>query len=223
MQRLVGADGAAIEEKFDSDAEGIDIDGDIATVSFERRHRVVEYRLDPDLMGAPLRQLPTLVPPREMRLNKGFETIVHAPADGPLAGARLIVAERSIDAAGDSFAAVLEGPEKGVFTVARHDDFDITDGAFLPGGDLLLLERYFSAFTGVRMRLRRIDAASIRPGATVDGDILLTADMDRQIDNMEGLDVWRRTDGATMISVISDENQSFLQRNLYLEFELPED
>jgi hypothetical protein len=40
---------------------------------------------------------------------------------------------------------------------------------------------------------------------------------------MEGLDVWRRGDGALMVSLISDDNQSFLQRTLYLEFILHED
>ena len=40
---------------------------------------------------------------------------------------------------------------------------------------------------------------------------------------MEGLDVWRRADGKLMVSLISDDNHSILQRNLYLEFILHED
>jgi hypothetical protein len=46
--------------------------------------------------------------------------------------------------------------------------------------------------------------------------------MNYQIDNMEGLDVWRRGDGALMVSIVSDDNQSLLQRNVYLEFRLDE-
>jgi hypothetical protein len=46
--------------------------------------------------------------------------------------------------------------------------------------------------------------------------------MSYQIDNMEGLDVWRRADGVLMVSIVSDDNQSLLQRNLYLEFRLDE-
>ena len=38
---------------------------------------------------------------------------------------------------GNIFAAIIEGPNKGIFTVRRNGDFDITDGAFLPDGDLL--------------------------------------------------------------------------------------
>ena len=47
--------------------------------------------------------------------------------------------------------------------------------------------------------------------------------MSYQIDNMEGLDVWRRGDGALIVSIISDDNHSILQRNLYLEFKLLEE
>ncbi|MDP3897223.1 MAG: hypothetical protein Q8Q62_11160, partial [Mesorhizobium sp.] len=72
----------------------------------------------------------------------------------------------------------------------------------------------------VAFRIRRIDLATIRAGATLDGPIILSADMSSQIDNMEGLDVWTRADGATMVSIVSDDNHSMLQRNLYLEFRL---
>ena len=44
-----------------------------------------------------------------------------------------------------------------------------------------------------------------------------------QIDNMEAMDVWQRADGAVMVSLMSDDNHSILQRNLYLEFILHQD
>ena len=44
--------------------------------------------------------------------------------------------------------------------------------------------------------------------------------MSYQIDNMEGIDAWTRADGQVMVSLISDDNHSILQRNLYLEFAL---
>jgi hypothetical protein len=71
---------------------------------------------------------------------------------------------------------------------------------------------------GVKMRLRRLDGAGIVGGGLADGPVLMEADMSYQIDNMEGLDVWRRGDGALMVSLVSDDNNSILQRNLYLEF-----
>jgi hypothetical protein len=220
MMPMVDAAGEPIEGKWETDAEGLAMRDGIATVSFERQHKILEFELTPDAMKAPVAVLDYVVPHAELRQNSGFETIAYAPPDGALAGARVAVTERSIDADGNIFAAILEGPHKGVFKVARSGDFDITDGAFLPGGDLLLLERRFSMATGVAMRLRRIAGDTIRPGGLADGPVLLEANMAYQIDNMEGLDVWRRDDGALIISIVSDDNHSILQRNLYLEFEL---
>jgi len=85
---------------------------------------------------------------------------------------------------------------------------------------MLILERSFSFTSGVAMRLRRLKAETIRPGAVADGPVLVEADMGYDIDNMEGLDVWRRADGALMVSIVSDDNRSLIQRNLYLEFRL---
>lgn len=218
MMPILGSDGKPLPDKAHADAEGLDVRDGIATASFERNHRITEYRLAPEAMGKPLRDLDFLVPRGELRQNRGFETVAHAPKDGPLAGARVAIAERSIDEAGNSFAAILEGPRKGVFKVRRSDEFDITDGAFLPDGDLLLLERSFTMAGGLKMRLRRIHGESVEKGAVADGPVLLQADMGYQIDNMEGLDVWTRDDGALMVSLISDDNHSILQRNLYLEF-----
>lgn len=207
--------------KWETDAEGLAVDGNRLLVSFERDHRITEYRADTELLNIrTIGDIPYLVPTRELRRNRGFETIAVAPRENPRAGLTVAVSEKSLDRDGNIFAAVLEGPGKGVFKVARHDEFDITDGAFLPDGDLLLLERSFSIASGVRMRLRRIPGGQLTKGAMADGEVLLAADMGYQIDNLEGMDVWRRGDGATMVSLVSDDNQSLLQRNLYLEFRL---
>lgn len=218
MVPMVDDAGAPVVGKWNADAEGLEVDGGIATISYERDHRISEFEMTPDGIRAPVRHLDFVVPRRELRQNRGFETVAQSPADGPLAGARVGVTERSIDEEGNIFAAILEGPRKGVFKVVRRDGFDVTDGAFMPDGDLLLLERRFSMADGVAMRLRRIGARAIRAGGLADGPVLLEADMSYQIDNMEGLDVWRGGDGALMVSLISDDNHSILQRNLYLEF-----
>jgi hypothetical protein len=158
------------------------------------------------------------IPARELRSNRGFEMIAKSPAGGALNGARVTVTEKSLDAKGNVLAAIMDGPGKGMFSVVRSDEFDVSDGDFLPDGDMLLLERRFNMATGIALRIRRIKAADIVKGATVDGEILLEADMGYQIDNMECLDVWQRADGAVMVSLASDDNHSILQRNLYLEF-----
>jgi len=202
--------------------EGVDVER-VATVGFERNQRIAQFRIDPDNMKAPFKQLDFLVPAREIRQNRGFETVTHANPYGQHEGGLVVVSEKSLDKAGNIFAAIIEGPHKGVFTVKRNGEFDITDGAFLPDGDLLLLERSFSMARGVKMRLRRIYGESVEKGAVADGPVLMEADMGYQIDNMEGLDVWTRDDGALMVSLVSDDNHSILQRNLYLEFILHQD
>jgi hypothetical protein len=219
---ILGEDGLPLDGKRDSDAEGMNVSGRKVTVSFERNHRIAEYDLDVENFASRPKTLPLPVPREELRTNRGFETIAYAPSGSPLRGARVAVTEMSLNRDDDIFAAVLEGPRKGIFYVRRKDGFDISDGDFLPDGDLLLLERKYSIITGISIRLRRIPGDSIRPDATVDGPALLNADLSYQIDNMEGLDVWQAADGSTRISMISDDNFSLVQRNLYLEFRLAE-
>jgi hypothetical protein len=213
--------GDLLHEKWRSDAESLVVAGDRVAVGFEREHRIDSYRLDyRTLHMVPRRRLPLLIPLRELRRNRSLEALTVAPASSPLGASRVVVTERSLNKRGDIFAAVLEGPRKGIFFVHRSDGYDVSDADFLPNGDLLLLERQFSIVEGIRMRIRRIAAADIRPGATVDGPTLLEAGPRDQIDNMEGLDVWTDPSGKTRISLISDDNQSFFQRTVYLEFRL---
>jgi hypothetical protein len=77
--------------------------------------------------------------------------------------------------------------------------------------------------SGVKLRVRRIYGEGIAKGELADGPVLFEADMSYQIDNMEALEVWQRADGAQMVSLMSDDNHSLFQRNLYLEFILHAD
>ena len=59
------------------------------------------------------------------------------------------------------------------------------------------------------------------PGATLDGEVLLAADLSQEIDNMEGLAVSRGASGETVLTLISDDNfNHFLQRTVLLQFTL---
>ncbi len=219
---MVGANGRADQDKWRVDAEGLALRDGKAIVSFEQMHRIDAYP-DPGFeTSPPVGSIAFPIPVRELRRNGGFETLVVAPKDSPLKGGLLVIAEKSVDDAGNMLAAILDGPRKGQFTVKRSDRYDITDGAFLPDGDLLLLERRFELSTGLGMRIRRINGADIRPGAVIDGEILMEAGLGYQIDNMEGLDVIEAEDGSTRLIVTSDDNHSMLERNLMLEFRLSE-
>ena len=124
---------------------------------------------------------------------------------------------------GNLKAFLIGGPSPGTFAVRRSDDFDISDCALLPGGDLLLLERRYSLMRGVAMRIRRIPLASVKPGALVDGPILVFSDMGYEIDNMEGLSVHRTPAGDTVLTLVSDDNFSPIQRTILLQFTLVEE
>ncbi|EJZ21151.1 esterase-like activity of phytase family protein [Rhizobium sp. Pop5] len=214
--------GRSFEGKGQMDAEGLAFDADRVLVSFEQIHRVDIYP-DPGFAeSGAIGTLPILIPRKMLSDNRGIETIAVAPETSPLKGGVVIVSERGLDSEGNRMAAILSGPLKGLFSVKRDGSFDATDGAFLPNGDLLLLERRFNMAEGIGMRLRRIKCADIRPGAVVDGELLLEGDFNSQIDNMEGLDAFQAADGTTHIIMVSDDNHSILQRNLMLEFRLTE-
>lgn len=218
MSPILDASGVTSNEKWKFDAEGLALRGDEALISFERLSRVDIFPAKAPGNSRPIASLPVVIPLKEIRQNRGLETITVAPDASPLAGAVIAITEKSLNDSGDIFAAILTGPSKGVFFVKRHAPYDITDGDFLPNGDLLLLERRFSIAEGIGMRIRRIDASRLGPGNLVDGPVLLEADFGDQIDNMEGLDVTTDEDGQIFVTLVSDDNHSILQRNLILEF-----
>ena len=56
----------------------------------------------------------------------------------------------------------------------------------------------------------------------LDGPILIEADMGYQIDNMEGVSVHRTPDNELVLTLVSDDNFSILQRTILLQFTLLE-
>ena len=70
------------------------------------------------------------------------------------------------------------------------------------------------------MRIRRVPLTAIKEGATVDGKDLIEADLAYQIDNMEGMAIHRNAAGETIVTLVSDDNFSVIQRNLLLQFVL---
>ena len=205
------------------DAEGLALRGDHVLVSYEQYHRVDAYP-DPGFeTSSPDDTIPILIPRRQLRANRSLEALMIAPQSSPLAGAAVIVAEDSLNDEGNMLAAILDGPLQGRFTVRHYDGFDVSDGVFLPDGDLLLLERRFGLAHGLGMRIRRIAGADIKSDALVDGTVIFEASTREQIDNMEGIDVFRAADGTLHLILVSDDNHSILQRSLMLEFRLRED
>jgi hypothetical protein len=206
------------------DCEGLAISGGVAYVSLERRPELLRFALGRDAAQPDFRApgVPVPSPPatRNLPANMGLEAIGILPA-GRFAGTVIGIAEQSEP--GDlspTEGFFLHPARPGGFRMSRRDGFDITDLAFLPSGDMLVLERRFRLLDGVSARIRRIRLADIVPDALLDGPEIVMLPMATRIDNMEGLAVHRGRDGAPVLSLISDDNFSVLQKTVLLQFRL---
>jgi hypothetical protein len=224
---LLNAEGRPITEKRHwYDSESIARDGNIVYVGLERVNQILRY--DFSKGGTRARGEVVPVPPavRKLPSNKGLEALVFVPKDNAkshtLAGTLIAFSERGLDPEGNLLAFLIGGPTRGQFSVRRTDNFDISDAVLLPSGELLILERKFSWFTGVNIRIRAIPLKSIAPNALVDGPELFSADLGHEIDNMEGIDAHVTPEGETVLTLVSDDNFSMLQRTLLLQFTLVE-
>ena len=222
MAPMLGPDGKRLAQRGWWDTESIAEDSGTIYVGIERVHRIVKYDFAKD--GLRARGVPIPVPAefKTFPSNESLEAMAFVPKGLPLAGTLIVVTEAALDTAGNIKAFLLGGPNPGSFSVKRTNDFSITDCALLPGGDLLLLERRFSWLSGPAVRIRRIAAAELRPGATVTGEQLLFGDVSQQVDNYEGLGLHRTAAGETVLTIVSDDNFSPLQRTLLMQFTLLE-
>ncbi|RTE89567.1 esterase-like activity of phytase family protein [Bradyrhizobium sp. LVM 105] len=224
---LLGAEGRPITEKrLWWDSESIARDGSLVYVGLERVNQILRYDFARGGTRARGEVIPVPAGVRRLPSNKGLEALVVVPKGKdhslPLAGTLIAFSERGLDADGNLTAFLIGGPTPGQFSVRRTEKYDISDAVLLPSGELLILERKFSWFTGVNIRIRSIPLKSIAPGALVDGPALFVADLGHEIDNMEGIDAHVTPEGETVLTLISDDNFSMLQRTLLLQFTLAE-
>ena len=71
------------------------------------------------------------------------------------------------------------------------------------------------------MRIRRISPAELKPGTQIEVEVLLEAADNHNIDNMEAIAVHRSASGETILTLMSDDNFSPLQRSLIMQFAMP--
>ena len=223
---LIGEGGRALG--FDErDSEGLAREASGAIlISFEGRHRVWRYppsdppcRIPPIAVDAPsaLARLP---------YNSGVETVVSL-SDGRI----LLVAEGESSCRGSTPAWIgRDGAWKEmVFPIHCEDDspkspFRPTDAVSLPDGDLIVLERRFPP---VGARLRRISPEELSRGDLLGHEVALL-ETPLSLDNFEGVDAWRTSEGETRLLLLSDDNNCLkgpasvpsTQRTLLLEFTL---
>lgn len=216
ITRIKASNGRTITGAGDKDAEALEISGSSYFVGFERNDRVLRLAMKRDtLVADPGYQID--FNPQGFPENKGAEAIALQPGTGNL----FVFAELALDENGNHRGYVVSrGKVIKNLTVTMRNSFSLTDAAFLPDGDLIMLERYFNPFTGVFMRMRRITSETIASGNVLDGDILIDVNYSHEIDNMEGLAVTPMDAGRTRLTIVSDDNFSARQRTLLLEFVL---
>lgn len=220
MAPILGPDGKPLGARGAYDVESLtEMDGKFY-IGIERVEQILRFDIRRD--GLLARGEQVAVPPdfKTLSHNKTLECLTAPPKGAPLAGNLIAITERSLDSTGNHRSFILNRDRAERFSVTRSDDFDVTGCAILPPGDLLVLERRYSPARGVAMRIRRVPLTAIKPGALVDGAPLIEADLAFQIDNMEGIAVHRNAAGETVITLVSDDNFSVVQRNLLLQFTL---
>jgi hypothetical protein len=204
------------------DSESIALDGSLVYIGLERANKVLRFDFSRGFTRARGEIVPLPTAASKLPNNKGLEALVFVPKGQPLAGTLIAISERGLDENGNLIAFLVGGPKPGQFSVRRTEEFDVSDAVLLPGGDLLILERKFSWSSGVGIRIRRVPLQSVAPGAVIDGPSIFEADLGNEVDNMEGIDAHVTKEGDTVLTMVSDDNFSMIQRTLLLQFTLME-
>lgn len=215
---ILGPDGRPVAARGWFDTESIALDGSTVYVGIERVNQVLRFDFSQGFTRARGEVVALPLAAKKLPYNKGLEALVIVPKAQPLAGTLIAISERGLDPQGNLIAFLIGGPTPGQFSIRRSNNFDISDAVLLASGDLLVLERKFSWLSGIAIRIRRIALKSIAPGVLVDGPSIFEADFSHEIDNMEGIDAHLAEDGETVLTMVSDDNFSPIQRTLILQF-----
>ncbi|WP_417449451.1 esterase-like activity of phytase family protein [Kordiimonas sp.] len=193
------------------DSESIITDGDGFLVAFEGDHRLMQVAADGGVTPSPLTALMDF---SGVANNSGIEALAK------VGGKLLAFPERGVDELGRLRGWLVgDGGSETVYLKPPRN-YSPTDAATMKNGDVLVLLRRYSLMDGVSVKLLRIAAADITPGATLVGTELLHLEPPQTVDNMEGLDVIERLGEAPLVVMISDDNFRSSQRTLLLVFRL---
>jgi hypothetical protein len=217
--------GADLPSDFARDSEALTIidrpDGrSVVRVGFENLTRVADFHLENGVPTGPATEV--MIPQwlAGAQTNESLEAVCIAPPASPIAGSTLLLTEGVIAGDGAHAGYLLGKNDKGPLSYISGGGTSPTDCAFLPNGDLLVIERGV-VLISFSSRLVRIKAADVKPGAQMNGEVLFEG-TGGDLDNMEGVAVHTAPSGETRITLISDNNFNDWERNLLLEFSLPD-
>jgi hypothetical protein len=225
MGQMLSRKGKPFHRKRHHDAESIAVYGNGPEsgimVGFERDTRIEFYKSGP--LGLTGRAKTIKVPAGLERgpNNRELEAIGRFTA-GPNAGKFVAISERNLDGNGNIIGYLwAKKRKKGKrITIARRNDYSVTDLAILRGGDIAILERRLGFFKIPGMAIRLIKAKDLNAEKPADGRVLIEASAPgHAFDNMEGLSAHRDPQGRLIFTLISDDNfNRGLQRTLLLQF-----
>lgn len=215
---LLDTAGQPIAGRMMRDAEELVDLGESWLVSFEGKHRLWRYHGHDSIHGmAGITGMPRFHPhPRALRQaddNGGMEALTQL-ANGHL----LVISESFLDRRGHlrGWIGGLDARWKRL-SLQNTESFAPTSLAPLPGGDVLLVERSYSKAHGVRIRLSRLRAETLVPGAHLVGEELARMDTQHPVDNFEASATRVGPQGQTLIYLLSDDNFNHQQRTLLLQ------
>mgnify|MGYP001290623618 CR=1 FL=1 len=218
IEPLVNPEGRPVAGKVFGDAESLTrLQDGRMLVGFERRHRIWAY--EGGLAGrAQIIETPEAL--LDAPSNGGLESLANWPDGRVLAITEQMKTKRA------NFAAFLrqDGNWTSVEWTGSAPGFEPADATVLPNGDLLVLERLWSALAplDVRSRIMRVRGDSVKPGAVLQGELLAELRAPLIAENFEAIAVFRGPGGATRLLVASDDNFNGAQRTLLLSFEIAE-
>ncbi|WP_375288607.1 esterase-like activity of phytase family protein [Sphingomonas sp.] len=203
-------------EKSDRDSESLVLDPQSgrAWIGFESANAI--WRYAPGLRRGDGEVRPQAM--RRWRQNGGAESMARLP-DGRF----VVIAERGpkrrLPRPGLIFDCdPVAGCTPQRFGYRPPAGYDPSDAAALPNGDLLVLTRQWRPPVRFTAKLTLVRRADLRAGKVVTGREIATLD-GPLAENWEGLAVTREG-GATMLWMVSDEDEPLVQRTLLAKFRL---
>ncbi len=215
---LVDPRGRPLRAKKRADAELLAPLADGLAVAFEGDHRIWRYPYGAAPFAA--RPVPMRAPAGLARApaNLGIEALTALP------GHRLFALTEGLESGPGTLRGWIgAGPGFRTwrpFDWVRHGLYAPSGAATLPDGGVLVLERRFTLIGGLAVRVLRLAAGEIRPGARLDGTPIADFDGTATRDNFEAIDVVRGGRDPLQVYLLSDDNYNPLQRTLLMEFAL---
>ena len=213
---LVGVDGDRLAGKSRADAEAVArlADGSYV-VAFERFHRLRRYDGVAPLARTPEAiEMPAAV--AERPANRGIEAITALP-DGNL----LLLAEEA--GAGPNPRGQAWVGQEGAWTARDYipaDGFSPVGAATLPDGDVVVVERRLSFFSGFTTRLVRVAGADLTGESPIATTEIALIQAPLFSENFEAIAARQDREGRTFLYLASDDNRTAALRTVIALFEL---